>query len=318
MLADMSRFPFPTTFTGWYRIADSDELTERAAVPIQAFEQELVLFRGEDGRARAFDAHCPHVGAHLGHGGKVVGDGIRCPFHGWCFDGAGSCVAIPYATKIPPRAQLRGWELRELGGRILAWHDAEGRAPLWEPHATPELGHPDWEGPVKHRRTARTHVLEFGENIVDPAHFLALHGVPTLPVTDTVADGPFFRSRSRLQQVTPRGEIATRIEAEASGVGLWRVRFTGIIETMVCLAVTPIADGMIVIGVDFYVVRAGGGSTTRGVGKAMIDEIMYQLDQDIPIWEHKIYRTEPLLCAGEGGISAIRRWARSFYPSTTP
>jgi nitrite reductase/ring-hydroxylating ferredoxin subunit len=314
----ISRYPFPTTFSGWYRILDSHELAVGAALPVPAFGRELVVFRGEDGRARAFDAHCPHLGAHLGHGGTIAGDGLRCPFHGWRFDSTGACVHVPYASKIPSRAQLRAWDLREVGGRMLAWYDAEGRLPAWEPPGCPELGHPEWDGPTRHRRTVSTHVLEVAENVVDPAHFLVLHGVATLPITETAADGPTFRSWSRLTQQTPRGERSTSIDAEGSGVGLWRVHFRGIVETLLNMDLTPIADNLVAIRLDFYVSRSGGSSAGHGVGAAMIQEIMHQLDQDIRIWEHKIYRTDPILCAGEAGIPAIRRWARSFYPKEHP
>ncbi len=35
--------------------------------------------------------------------------------------------------------------------------------------------------------------------------------------------------------------------------------------------------------------------------------------QDIPIWEHKMFRANPLLCAGDGPIGRYRKWARQFY-----
>ena len=37
-------------------------------------------------------------------------------------------------------------------------------------------------------------------------------------------------------------------------------------------------------------------------------------EQDIPIWEHKMYRPVPLLCDGDGPIGRFRVWARQFYP----
>jgi cholesterol 7-dehydrogenase len=43
--------------------------------------QHLVLFRTEKDEAKVLDAYCPHMGADLGVGGKVVGDCIECPFH---------------------------------------------------------------------------------------------------------------------------------------------------------------------------------------------------------------------------------------------
>ena len=51
-------------------------------------------FRTEAGEVAVLDAFCPHMGAHLGHGGKVEGGGLVCPFHAWKFDGAGKS-ALP-------------------------------------------------------------------------------------------------------------------------------------------------------------------------------------------------------------------------------
>ena len=57
----------------------------------------LAVFRGEDGRVHALDAYCPHMGANLGAGGRVVGNCVECPFHGWKFRGDdGKCVSVPY------------------------------------------------------------------------------------------------------------------------------------------------------------------------------------------------------------------------------
>ncbi|HXK25999.1 MAG TPA: Rieske (2Fe-2S) protein, partial [Myxococcota bacterium] len=91
----MSRYPFPATPDGWYGLCLASELAPGEVKPLRYFGRELVAFRGRDGPARVFDAHCPHLGAHLGVGGKVEGDGIRCPFHGWRFDGSGCLVEVP-------------------------------------------------------------------------------------------------------------------------------------------------------------------------------------------------------------------------------
>jgi hypothetical protein len=36
------------------------------------------------------------------------------------------------------------------------------------------------------------------------------------------------------------------------------------------------------------------------------------VEEDIPIWENKIYRARPLYSEGDGPISALRRWSRQF------
>ncbi len=72
-----------------------------AVKPLHYFGRELVVFRGEDGVAHVLDAHCPHLGAHLGFGGRVEGGALRCPFHGWLWNGDGRCLEVPYAGRVP-------------------------------------------------------------------------------------------------------------------------------------------------------------------------------------------------------------------------
>ena len=50
----------------------------------------LVIFRGQDGRAGALAARCPHLGTDLG-AGRVLGDTIECPHHRFRFDRSGLC-----------------------------------------------------------------------------------------------------------------------------------------------------------------------------------------------------------------------------------
>ena len=49
------------------------------------------------------EAHCKHLGAHIGHGGKVVGDCVECPFHGWRWGPDGTNRYIPYQPDRPNR-----------------------------------------------------------------------------------------------------------------------------------------------------------------------------------------------------------------------
>ena len=50
-----------------------------------------------------------------------------------------------------------------------------------------------------------------------------------------------------------------------------------------------------------------------GVAAAVIDEVVRQMEQDIPIWEHKKYLAKPMLCDGDGPIPEYRKWASQFY-----
>jgi phenylpropionate dioxygenase-like ring-hydroxylating dioxygenase large terminal subunit len=70
----------PLPLDGWFLVAKSRELRVGGVIGFDLSSQPLVIFRGEDGIARAVPAHCPHMGAHLQHG-TVHGNALQCPLH---------------------------------------------------------------------------------------------------------------------------------------------------------------------------------------------------------------------------------------------
>jgi nitrite reductase/ring-hydroxylating ferredoxin subunit len=312
------RFPIPPFPNGWFQVAYSDELEAEGVVPLQYFGKHLVLYRDGDGVARVLDAFCPHLGAHLGYGGRVEGGCIRCPFHAWRFDGAGQCVEVPYANKIPPTAKLGAWPVFEANGLIMVWHHMGGEAPQWELPRLSEYGADTWTDYTRKRWKIRSHNQEMGENAVDSAHFKYVHGTPEQPMTRAEVDGHVFRAKSPVNYVTPQGTVEGGIESTNYGFGFGVVRFTGIVETMLVSSVTPIDGEYMDVRFSFSVKKLGSDSATAGVGRAFIAEIERQLGQDIPIWENKIMKSRPVLCDGDGPIGVYRRWAKQFYSSDAP
>ena len=168
-----SRYPFPSTPNGWFSVNAGAELAVGDVRPVSYLERELVLFRGEDGAPRVFDAHCPHLGAHLGVGGRVCGDGIACPFHGWRFEGGGRLVEVPGLDRTP-RAEAKAWPVCERNGRIFVWHHADGVPPNYE-----VIGYrPDeanWTPWRSRSYRVHVHVQDLTENIIDRSHFSVVH-----------------------------------------------------------------------------------------------------------------------------------------------
>jgi phenylpropionate dioxygenase-like ring-hydroxylating dioxygenase large terminal subunit len=67
----------------------------------------MVLLRTRSGHVRLLEAYCPHLGAHLAVGGRVEGETLVCPFHGWRFDTAsGRLLEVPYSPRCP-KVRLR-------------------------------------------------------------------------------------------------------------------------------------------------------------------------------------------------------------------
>ncbi len=105
---------------GWFLAIPSRELRRGGVVAFDLPETSMVLFRGEDGAARAVQAHCPHMGTHLAHS-AVQGSSLQCPLHHWRFEcGAGqaSCPASGKGEALEVRPTLSTFAIHEAGGGV--------------------------------------------------------------------------------------------------------------------------------------------------------------------------------------------------------
>jgi phenylpropionate dioxygenase-like ring-hydroxylating dioxygenase large terminal subunit len=298
-----NRFPFPIP-NGWFVVAISDQLGAGHVRALHYFGRDLVLYRTTDGVPRLVDAYCAHLGAHLGVGGKVDGDCIRCPFHGWAYDGAtGQCLEIPYSgARIPARARVRAYPTIERGGAVWAWHHLTGGAPFFDLPLVPELHDDRWTGPLVREFHISTSCQEMAENNHDFAHFQYVHGTETIPDGEELIDGTYKR-------VTSPG-----LERETFGLGLGVVRVPGALTFV--SSVTPVDEDNVHVRWFFTVPTASGADAAR----SFADEFTAGVTQDIPIWENKVYRPTPVLTKSEAGIVAHRNWSKQFYsdPTETP
>lgn len=105
---------------GWYWLMRSDEIKKGKAYPAKFLKNDLVLYRGEDDQVRAFDAYCPHMGAHLCDG-FVEQNSIRCPFHYWKYDELGKCTEIPAQKEVGNIPGLKSHKVREAYGLVWLW-----------------------------------------------------------------------------------------------------------------------------------------------------------------------------------------------------
>jgi nitrite reductase/ring-hydroxylating ferredoxin subunit len=295
------RFPFPIP-NGWFIVATADELRPGDVVARYYFGRELALFRTAAGEPRLVDAYCAHLGANLAVGGRVDGDGIRCPFHGWCYDGAsGRCTDIPYAdgARIPKRAAVRAFPTLERNRMIWAWHHLEGGAPFYEVPEVPEFSDADWSEPYTRDFVVATCCQEMAENNHDFAHFRFVHGSADIPwdTEQFVTDQPYKRTEAG-------GGTFVR---ESFGLGLGVLRTPGAFTFL--SSTTPIDTEHVHVRWSWVTPRSLGPDAARDIG----DRFLTGVSQDIPIWENKRYVDRPLLTKEESGILAHRRWSQQFY-----
>lgn len=321
VVASASRFPFPSLPTGWFAIAFSRELRPGKALARHYFGRDFVVFRSDDGEVHATDAYCPHLGAHLGDA-RVVDGELRCPFHGFRFDGEGRCVGTAYGTKAPPKARLGTLPARELNGVVLVWHDVLGRAPEWE---VPALDFDGWTPVRGVRLELESHPQETSENSVDFGHFAEVHGFRSPEITEQAkAEGPLLTAAYRAVKEVgvpglPRLGVEARFRVFVHGLGYSVVHGSaprvGLSFRHLVLS-TPVDPGRIHLRIATTTKRVLPGPVDWLLQGASLGALYHEVMRDLPIWEHKRYIARPALAKGDGPIPLYRRWAKQFYVDT--
>lgn len=308
-----SRYPFSSYPDGWYCLSTSVDLAAGDIVPLQRFGRELVLFRTEAGAPALLEAHCPHLGAHIGHGGSVVGESVACPFHGWRFATDGRCVEVPYATRGGvPSARLAGWTVEECAGLVFVWHSEAGNEPSFPLREVPEWDSDEWLGYEHRSWKIRMHAQELPENVPDRAHFRFVHGMPDVPESDAWTEGAVYHQKTSLR--TESGEEYVFARQECWGLGLIWLRAAGSYETFFLTAQTPIDEEYCHVTQYMLVHNPEGHEQVSAEQSAWLDSVFAQTDADIPIWENKVYRSKPALVPDDGPLLLLREWAQQFYP----
>ena len=206
----------------WQPIALVDELAgPRPVKAVRALGQDLVLFRGMDGRLGLLDRDCPHRGADLAFG-RLENGGLRCLFHGWLFDSDGQCLETPGEppeSRICSRVRQKAYPVQERSGIVFAFL-GEGAPP-----ALPALD--CFVAPESHVFAFKGYLdcnwLQAVEVGVDPAHASFLHRFFE-DAAPGDSYGKQFRAASADSEL-PMTQILRqfpqpRIEVEQSEIGL--------------------------------------------------------------------------------------------------
>ena len=304
----------PEIPNGWFAVAFSREIRPGMVKRVRAFGEDLVLFRTHSGAPRVLSAYCPHLGAHLAEGGRVLGESIRCPFHGWQYDGeSGRCVEIPYCDQIPPRARTRAWETVDRNHMIFVWHHAEQKPPSWEVPEMPQLHEADWTEPREWEFGMDVHVQDMAENNLDPVHFEFVHKMLDTPPTEITYedDGRVLHASSDVDRETPNGTIQTKLLRTTWGIGLASVESAGIpgVGLYMYSCATPTDRN--------HTVSRWLTNSTRnvqaGYGEEWIESIKSGIPDDRRIWENKIHVANPVFCKADTLLAEFRRWTKQFY-----
>ncbi|WP_425489016.1 Rieske 2Fe-2S domain-containing protein [Mycobacterium vicinigordonae] len=285
--------------------------------------REVVIYRTRSGIVRAIEAHCPHLGAHFGYGGKVVGEELRCPFHGLGFSVSGSCVYSPQGPP-PPAARLQIIESREVCGAIMLWHGPAGAEP-WELRE-PESPY-SW-GQIRYGAIpSSAPTQEMVENFVDYAHFLTVHRIPSTNLMQPISFSG-HTAQGRIEFVRPlpfKGGIRIQMDIRAQGLGFVVVNYEiGGVPFRLLALNTPASDVETMAYVGSAVAKVAANTRAKLsrklvaplLGRLIHQQTMVGIREDKVIWDHRKYLSRPAIAAGDGPIAEYRAWASQFYPET--
>jgi phenylpropionate dioxygenase-like ring-hydroxylating dioxygenase large terminal subunit len=107
----------------WYAILESNEIRTGRIIGVTRMGEKLVAWRNLQGELSVLADKCPHRGVALSVG-KLMGDCIQCPFHGFQYDPSGNCRLVPANGKNtePPKAlHVRNFPVREENGFVYIW-----------------------------------------------------------------------------------------------------------------------------------------------------------------------------------------------------
>jgi cholesterol 7-dehydrogenase len=322
----------PAYPTGWYKVEYSRSLRVGDVRYIEFLGEHLVLFRGETGKAAVLDAYCPHLGANLSVEGKVVGDCIECPFHGWQFNNDGKCTHIPYTDKVPEIAKTRSWPTVEKNDAIYMFYDALGREPTWHLPDITEIYEMGYKAHGSFENYVEAHIQEIPENGSDVAHLGVLH-VPFaldkwLPCISHKWTAEWKAGEA------PEDHIAHIKLSQTLRLFGKELDFT-----KACVSIRQIGPGVVylVIETSFgrfviaehvtpmqplfqkvtHTIFGTPNLLSKLVGHILLYSFCEQFNRDVVIWNNKKYIHKPIIVKNDGNILGFRRWYSKFYPPET-
>ncbi len=155
----------------WFPVARVQDVGPERPVAATLLGRRLVVYRTARGVSVAED-RCPHRGARLSDG-RMRGQTLECPYHGWRWDGDGRCALVPSQPGAHPAAVLSTVAASERFG--LVW--ASLREPVADLPSIPETADVEggWELRLGDPFDVRCGLRTITENFRDSSHFAFVH-----------------------------------------------------------------------------------------------------------------------------------------------
>jgi nitrite reductase/ring-hydroxylating ferredoxin subunit len=291
----------------WFPLALASDVPPGRPVGRDFLGTRVVIYRDGAGRPVVQEGYCPHLGADLSVG-EVVGGQIRCAYHHWRFDCAGTCVDIPAGDRIPPGARIATFPAAEAWGLIWAFN---GAAPTFPVPGIPGAEECELICETHFRGTRAVDPWVGVSNGVDFQHLRTLHGLPGVE-PDAVRVGPHtMEYRIQSPQLVQHGLI-TGVNTFSQYLALAGE------EAFMLFTGAPITHGQ-TMGFYAYGVRDDG--TGRAGVAARLETlrgfVQRLLAEDAPVLDTIRFRPR-LLVASDRHLARFFKYVREFPRAVPP
>ena|SRR5579859_2436634 len=216
-------------YDAWYIVAEPNEISD-APFARTILNQPLVIYRIEDGTVVALEDRCPHRLVPLSMG-KVVGQSLRCAYHGAEFAQNGACVAVPGQKAVARSVKVRSFPVVEKHGYLWVW--------MGDPALSSDLSlipegywrsdADGWRGGYGHFASMKVDYRLLNDNVIDITHAEFVH-----PESFGGQEVQFFRDAKRGSEFRDRAmtyrleDTSLHFRTMASRLGneggpLWRM-----------------------------------------------------------------------------------------------
>jgi phenylpropionate dioxygenase-like ring-hydroxylating dioxygenase large terminal subunit len=107
----------------WYVVLESKEAPKGKLAAVTRMGEKMVFWRDQQGKLGCLVDQCPHRGVAFS-AGKLVGDCVQCPFHGFEFNATGRCSLIPAngrTAEVPKAFKAKAYPVREMHDLVYLW-----------------------------------------------------------------------------------------------------------------------------------------------------------------------------------------------------
>lgn len=192
----------------WYFAALSSDLKPGKLQRYELLGEPVLLGRTHKGEVYALRDICPHRAAPLS-AGRLVGETVECPYHGWRFKTDGACAAIPSLVDDQAmdvsRIKVRRYPAAESQGLVFVWMSADPRF-----DGEPPIPPPTFPG-----------VMGGGPKLVDGMMFDAHIDHAVVGLMDP-AHGPYVHQQWWWRSKHSQHEKAKKFEPREAGFAMVR------------------------------------------------------------------------------------------------